>query len=151
MPIRKMEIKDIPAVLSIQDELQFQEWNEKQFSSEIKASYAACFVFEADSSDEILGYSIFHLMGPDSELLSIATVESQQRKGIGQKLLDAGLEQLDFANGDCCFLEVREGNAKARHFYEKNEFKMYSHRRNYYSDGENAILYRRENCQSSKV
>lgn len=149
MPIRKMEIADIPAVLAIQEELQFQEWNEKQFTSEIKATYAACFVYESEATasgalKEILGYSIFHIMGPDSELLSIATRSNQQQKGIGQQLLDAGFAQLDFAGGDCCFLEVREGNAKARRFYEKNKFKIYSTRKKYYSDGEDAVLYKTE-------
>lgn len=142
MPIRKMEISDIPAVLAIQEELQFQEWNEKQFSSEIKASYAYCIVYESDNIQQILGYAIFHMLGPDSELLSIATSGSHQGKGIGQKLLDAGFSQLDFANGDCCFLEVRQGNEKARRFYEKNGFKAYSTRKKYYTDGEDAVLYK---------
>lgn len=142
MPIRKMEIADIPAVLAIQEELQFQEWNEKQFTCEVKATYAACYVYEEDQ--KILGYSIFHIMGPDSELLSIATTGSQQQKGIGQQLLDAGFSLLDFTNGDCCFLEVREGNTKARKFYEKNKFKPYNVRKKYYSDGEDAVLYKTE-------
>lgn len=149
MPVRKMEIADIPAVLAIQEELQFQEWNEKQFSSEIKASYAACFVYESDEPSsredtQILGYSIFHIMGPDSELLSIATTGNHQQKGIGQQLLDAGFSLLNFSEGDCCFLEVREGNSKARRFYEKNHFKAYSTRKKYYSDGEDAVLYKTE-------
>lgn len=153
MPIRKMEIADIPAVLAIQEELRFQEWNQRQFESEIHATYAACFVYESDDDNctasgeackKILGYSIFHILGPDSELLSIATTGSQQQKGIGQKLLDAGFDLLDFSNGDCCFLEVREGNAKARKFYEKNKFKSYSVRKKYYSDGEDAVLYKTE-------
>lgn len=148
MPIRKMEIADIPAVLSIQSELQFQEWNEKQFSSEIRANYAYCVVYEANGSlpeKGILGYAIFHILGPDSELLSIATRSNQQRQGIGQKLLDAGFSQLDFSNGDCCFLEVRYGNDKARKFYEKNGFKEYSTRKKYYADGEDAVLYKKQN------
>lgn len=171
MPICKMEISDIPAVLAIQDELRFQEWKEKQFASEINASYACCIVYESDESNEsddsndsfgnfekascntanscgisnrqIQGYAIFHILGPDSELLSIATRESAQHKGIGQKLLDAGFAQLDFSAGDCCFLEVRDGNAKARRFYEKNGFTIYGTRKKYYADGEDAILYKR--------
>lgn len=146
MSIRKMKIEDIPAVLAIQAELQFQDWNEKQFSSEIRASYAYCVVYENedDPSKEILGYAIFHILGPDSELLSIATQTKQQQKGIGQQLLDSGFSQLDFNNGDCCFLEVRESNSKARRFYEKNHFRIYSTRKKYYSDGEDAILYKTE-------
>jgi len=141
MPIRKMEIADVPAVLAIQEELQFQEWNEKQFASEIRANYAYCVVYEEDG--QVLGYAIFHTMGPDSELLSIATRSNQQKRGIGQQLLDAGFAQLNFAEGDCCFLEVREGNEKARRFYERNGFQSYSIRKKYYADGENAVLYKR--------
>jgi len=136
-----MEIADIPAVLAIQEELQFQEWNEKQFASEIRANYAYCVVYE--ESGTILGYAIFHILGPDSELLSIATGSKQQQKGIGQQLLDSGFSQLNFEEGDSCFLEVRVGNEKARRFYEKNGFQSYSTRKKYYADGEDAVLYKR--------
>lgn len=139
MPIREMKESDLPQVLAIQRELSFQDWNERQFLSEIRASYARCVVYETDES--IAGYAVFHLMGPDSELLSIATKASTQRKGIGTALLQAGLEKLDFDAGDKMFLEVREGNAKARSFYEKHGFTAYGKRERYYSDGENAILY----------
>lgn len=138
MPIREMKESDLPQVLAIQRELSFQDWNEKQFLAEIRASYALCVVCETDSVE---GYAVFHLMGPDSELLSIATKPSVQRKGIGTALLQAGLERLDFSAGDKMFLEVREGNSKARSFYEKHGFAPYGNRARYYSDGENAILY----------
>lgn len=137
MQLRKMTENDLPQVLDLQRELAFQDWNEKQFLSEIKASYAYCVVCEIDG--KIQGYAIFHLLGPDSELLSIATRETEQRKGIGSQLLHAGLDQL--TNEDQCFLEVRDGNTKARAFYEKHGFKLYNVRKKYYADGEDAALY----------
>jgi len=73
--------------------------------------------------------------------LSIATRSSEQRKGIGAQLLHAGLDQLTESD-DQCFLEVRDGNAKARAFYEKHGFKLYNVRKKYYSDGEDAALYK---------
>lgn len=139
MPIRKMTENDLPQVLELQRELAFQDWNEKQFLAEIRASYAYCVVYECEG--KIQGYAIFHLMGPDSELLSIATRETEQRRGIGSQLLHAGLDQLT-ASDDQCFLEVRDGNVKARAFYEKHGFKLYNVRKKYYSDGEDAALYR---------
>ena len=139
MQLREMTENDLPQVLELQRELAFQDWNEKQFLSEIRASYAYCVVCEDET--KLLGYAIFHLLGPDSELLSIATRASEQRKGIGSQLLKAGLDKLT-ENGDQCFLEVRDGNAKARAFYEKHGFKLYSVRKKYYSDGENAALYK---------
>ena len=148
MQLRQMNENDLPQVLELQRELAFQDWNEKQFSSEIRASYAYCVVCEDDcgssnhdASRALLGYAIFHLLGPDSELLSIATRSSEQRKGIGSQLLKAGLDKLT-ESGDQCFLEVRDGNAKARAFYEKHGFKLYSVRKKYYSDGEDAALYK---------
>ena len=139
MPIRKMTENDLPQVLELQRELAFQDWNEKQFLAEIRASYAYCVVYECEG--KIQGYAIFHLMGPDSELLSIATRETEQRRGIGSQLLHAGIDQLT-ASDDQCFLEVRDGNVKARAFYEKHGFKLYNVRKKYYSDGEDAALYR---------
>lgn len=139
MLLRQMTENDLPQVLELQRELAFQDWNEKQFSSEIRVSYAYCVVCEDDG--KLLGYAIFHLLGPDSELLSIATRTSEQRKGIGSQLLKAGLDKLT-ENGDQCFLEVRDGNVKARAFYEKHGFKLYSIRKKYYSDGEDAALYK---------
>ena len=139
MKLREMTENDLPQVLELQRELAFQDWNEKQFLSEIRASYAYCVICEDDG--KLLGYAIFHLLGPDSELLSIATRTSEQRKGIGSQLLKAGLDKLT-ESGDQCFLEVRDGNAKARAFYEKHGFKLYSVRKKYYSDGEDAALYK---------
>ncbi len=157
MPVREMKIDDLPQVLQIQKALAFQDWNERQFCAEIAAGYALCVVFEGGAQsnstqsnedprlrgDNILGYAIFHLMGPDSELLSIATSSAHQCSGIGTALLDAGLAHLDFAKGDKVFLEVREGNTKARRFYEKHGFEPYAERKKYYADGENAILYQK--------
>ena len=159
-----MKIDDLPQVLQIQKALAFQDWNERQFIAEITANYALCVVYEEAQSnsaqsnedprlgsatlttgrgDDILGYAVFHLMGPDSELLSIAANASHQRAGIGTALLNAGLAHLDFAKGDKMFLEVREGNTKARRFYEKHGFEPYAVRKKYYADGENAILYQK--------
>ena len=141
MPVREMKVDDLPQVLEIQKALAFQDWNERQFCAEIAAGYALCVVYEDGA--HILGYAIFHLMGPDSELLSIATSASEQHRGIGTSLLQAGLERLDFEKGDKMFLEVREGNANARRFYEKHGFAAYASRKNYYADGENAVLYQK--------
>ena len=142
MPIRQMNSADIPAVLKIQGELSFQDWNERQFEQEIKAPYTCAVVYENEGA--ILGYAVFHLLGADSELLSIAVKDTAQRSGIGGKLLLAGLSQLDLEKNDCCFLEVRENNLKARRFYENHGFTLFGIRKRYYADGENAALYRTE-------
>lgn len=142
MPIREMKESDLTRVLEIQQELAFQDWNESQFAAELRANYALCVVHEADQgAPQINGYAVFHLLGPDSELLSIAVSRDCQHKGLGKALLNAGLSRLSPEDKDRCFLEVREGNSTARKFYEKNGFKLFGKRKHYYSDGENACLY----------
>ena len=139
MPIRPMTEADLPAVLQLQSTLAFQTWNEKQFLSELHASYALCLVDE--ESGTLAGYAIFHLMGSDSELLSIAVAPQFQRQGLASRLLTEGLSKLG-TQDDACFLEVRQGNAPARTLYEKHGFIEYGERKNYYNDGETAILYK---------
>jgi ribosomal-protein-alanine N-acetyltransferase len=131
---------DLPSVLNLQNTLGFQKWNEKQFLSELRASYALCLVDK--EAGTFAGYAIFHLMGSDSELLTIAVDPKFQRKGIASALLHEGLDKLNRENGDHCFLEVRQGNDRARSLYEKHGFQAYSQRERYYDDGETAILYK---------
>ena len=140
MPIRPMTEADLPSVLALQGTLGFQKWNERQFLSELRASYALCLVYE--DAETFAGYTIFHLMGSDSELLTIAVDPKFQRKGIASTLLNEGLGKLNQENGDHCFLEVREGNSAAKALYEKHGFQPYGQRERYYDDGETAILYK---------
>ena len=81
-------------------------------------------------------------MEADSELLTIAVAPEFQRKGIASALLRHGLGKLNRDKGDHCFLEVREGNSKARALYEKHGFQAYGKRERYYDNGETAILYK---------
>ena len=147
MPIRPMTEADLPAVLQLQSVLAFQTWNERQFLSEVRANYALCLVNEEGGS--LAGYAIFHLMGGDSELLSIAVAPQFQRQGLASRLLTAGLNKLT-SLGDACFLEVRQGNSPARTLYEKHGFVEYGERKKYYDDGETAILYKWQPQTGSK-
>lgn len=62
-------------------------------------------------------------------------------KGYGQELLKFAL---DLLKNYVITLEVRESNAKAIHLYEKYGFKGLCKRKNYYSNGEDAIMMIRE-------
>lgn len=140
MPIRNMQIADISEVLLIQNELGFLAWTIDEYKRELNAPYTYAIVYTSDC--KILGYAMFHILGEDSELLNIAVSKNAQCRGIGSKLLEAGLLQLDFTKGDCCFLEVRESNNQARRFYENHGFVLFATRKKYYANGENAALYR---------
>ena len=48
---------------------------------------------------------------------------------------------------DKAFLEVREGNSSAILLYRSCGFKAAGRRKNYYSNGEDALLMERELCE----
>lgn len=82
----------------------------------------------------------------EAEIYNIAVHDAFRGKGIGGNLLEALFYRLAHRhNNVCVWLEVRESNAAAIGFYEKNKFEIYRTRRNFYADpSENALIMRRE-------
>lgn len=89
--------------------------------------------------DEIVGYGIFHDAIDIIELIKIGVLPEKQRQGIGEKIM-AEIEEIRDI-----LLEVRESNKKAINFYKKLGFKECSKRKNYYRDGETAIIMIKNN------
>ncbi|MGL5000141.1 MAG: GNAT family N-acetyltransferase [Cetobacterium sp.] len=82
------------------------------------------------------GYLILHDSYDIYEIMKIGVRKELRGKKIGYKLIKFYLENFDKA----LFLEVRESNEIARQFYEKIGFISIGKRKNYYSNGETAIL-----------
>ncbi|WP_297596317.1 GNAT family N-acetyltransferase [uncultured Cetobacterium sp.] len=87
-------------------------------------------------NEEIKGYLIIHDSYDIFEIMKIAVKEEYRNSGVAEKLVQFYLE-LEEKN---LFLEVREGNIVAQNFYKKLKFKVVGKRKNYYSNGESAIL-----------
>lgn len=85
---------------------------------------------------EIKGYLILHDSCDVYEIMKIGVQNDFRNKKIGKELIDFYLDRYD----KNLFLEVRESNLVARTFYEKMGFVIVGKRKNYYSNGESAIL-----------
>ncbi|MBS9338551.1 GNAT family N-acetyltransferase [Fructobacillus sp. M2-14] len=73
----------------------------------------------------------------EAELDLIAVQPGMQGQGLGQAVLEEWLSEL----GPCrILLEVAENNIRARNLYLKFGFSAYHERKNYYPDGQTAIL-----------
>lgn len=59
----------------------------------------------------------------ESRMLSIAVDPDYQRRGIGKRLMMAGLDLLRKSGVEKVMLEVRAGNAPAQHIYQKMGFR----------------------------
>lgn len=74
------------------------------------------------------------------ELLKIAVCPKHQKKGIAKKLLSYVANDMRDLGAQSMILEVRKSNQNAIGFYEKLNLTKISKRKNYYSDGEDALI-----------
>lgn len=78
----------------------------------------------------------------DAELLYVFTAGAHRGKGIAQKLMADLIFTLKHeTSAQTLSLEVRPSNTAAIKLYESFGFKILSRRRNYYKNGEDALVY----------
>jgi len=100
-------------------------------------------VAENNASSQTVGFLVAHQLRPEWELENIVVSGSEQRKGLGKRLLSAFIARVKRAAGASILLEVRESNVAARALYEKSGFSQVGARKSYYQNPlEDAILYR---------
>jgi ribosomal-protein-alanine N-acetyltransferase len=82
------------------------------------------------------------LYADEAEILSLAVVPEQRRKGIGNALLAACEEAWRKAGVRGAWLEVRRDNRGALKLYEQRGWTDAGLRRGYYEDGVDAVVMR---------
>lgn len=140
MMVRPLHPADLEALLALDAATHSPPWSASQWQDSL--ANHLCLGLEADG--KLIGFAIAMLLPPDeAELLLIAVEPSLQAQGLGKKLFADLLAAL--AKHQCrqLFLEVRESNVRARHFYAATGMAEIGRRKNYYpaSDGrEDALL-----------
>ena len=86
--------------------------------------------------EDVKGYLILHDSYDLYEIMKIAVKKEFRNKRIGEQLINFYLNNWK----QNLFLEVRESNKIAMYFYEKIGFVNIGKRKNYYPNGETAIL-----------
>ncbi|MBR7553656.1 GNAT family N-acetyltransferase [Allobacillus sp. GCM10007491] len=133
--IRLMEEKDIPSVqhvahMSWHDTYEgiipkkvrnvFLEkaYNKPMLEKKLENSI----IFVATDEENVIGYAHFTPVDEngDSLLAAIYLLPSVQNKGVGSKLLEEGIKQLNGIR--TITLEVEEENEAAKRFYKRKEF-----------------------------
>ena len=85
----------------------------------------------ADNSRGPIGFSLVRAVADEAELLLLAVDPAEQRRGIGQALLDHFIAGALAAGAHRLHLEVRDGNP-AIELYRASGFSAAGRRRNYY-------------------
>jgi ribosomal-protein-alanine N-acetyltransferase len=138
--MRKMEEKDLPAVLALENEL-FPEspWPRSEYLYELNENPFSNLWVEEENG-EIIGYIDWWILYEKAQLANIGVAKKAQKKGIGRKLLKKCIAHAEEKGCETLSLEVRVTNDPAIRLYHQFGFIDAAIRKNYYENGEDAIL-----------
>ncbi|MBV9734642.1 MAG: GNAT family N-acetyltransferase [Acidisphaera sp.] len=88
------------------------------------------------------GMALAQAAAEQSDLLTIAVIPAARRAGLGAALLRAAMQEAARRGAAAMFLEVAETNTPARALYAAAGFVPVGRRRDYYTDGGDALVLR---------
>lgn len=95
----------------------------------------------AKQNDKVIGYISGYFIDGIGEIYNFLVDDIYQRQGIGNMLFD---KLMEINKVTSLTLEVRDSNQKGYNFYLKKGFKEISVRKNYYKNGDDAIVMIKE-------
>ena len=130
--ISPMKDKDIPAVVEIEAR-SFKYPKPKAVFHEDEHKYLV-----ARDEEKIVGYIGIEKILDEVHIINMAVDPGYRDKGVGKRLMQHVLN-----DEEVFFLEVRVSNETAKKIYERYGFKVINTRKEYYADGEDALIMRR--------
>jgi [ribosomal protein S18]-alanine N-acetyltransferase len=88
------------------------------------------------------GLALLRVTADEAEVLTIGVIPARRRQGIARALLVESMHQARALGVRAIFLEVGVWNRAARALYEAAGFKEVGRRRQYYANGEDALILR---------
>lgn len=132
MKIREMQIDDLEAAISIEEELFSQPWTAEGFFSFWLRADALFFV--AEEAGEVVGYCGVLMVLDQGDVINVGVRQKWQRRGIGQSLMEVLIRETASRGVTTLFLEVRISNQAAISLYESLGFRQVGLRKGYYQD-----------------
>ncbi|MFW6038155.1 MAG: ribosomal protein S18-alanine N-acetyltransferase [Candidatus Saliniplasma sp.] len=135
--IRKCKRKDIPMVLTIEKKSFEYPYSDRIFYSFLNSDK----FLVAEHKKKVVGYIMAAVRRDEGVIISIAVHPDFRRQGIGKMLMKDVIALLDT---DKVSLTLREYNISALRFYSKLGFKIKGMLKEYYENGDNAIIMKRD-------
>lgn len=124
-----MTIHDLDRVMAVEVQAYPFPWTRGHFTDSLAAGYLAQLLV---SGDELLGYYVAMPGVDELHLLNLTVAPAHQRRGHARALLAHLAEAARAAGAAQVWLEVREGNERARWLYERWGFERVGLRKGYY-------------------
>jgi [ribosomal protein S18]-alanine N-acetyltransferase len=130
MQMRPMTVRDLNAVLAIENRAYSFPWTRGNFVDSLAAGYHTLVL--ADAAVGIVGYFVAMAGVDEMHLLNLTVAPAWQGQGLGSRLLDALEDQCRRLALAAIWLEVRGSNERARALYRQRGFGEVGLRRGYY-------------------
>lgn len=139
--IRFAERGDVDAIEQIAQQSCKNPWNYQQLHEELDFDFTYLYCAELDG--EVVGFADMHIAGGDAHINEIAVRGVYRRRGIGDRLMHACIEEAMRQECGVLTLEVREKNLPARGLYESLGFSIVGVRPRFYKNpDDNAVVMR---------
>lgn len=140
--IREMVPSDLAAVMEIENLCFISPWSKTDLENEMNdKQFKNVWVIELSfqGAKIIGGFCIYYQTFSSGTIAQIAVHPSLQHRQLGTAMMDEIINDAYAKKIECLTLEVRENNIHAINFYLKNGFEKILVKKNYYSNGDNAI------------
>ena len=128
-----MAPETLDGVLAVEKQAYAHPWVLANFTDALASGYQAQLLLAGDT---LLGYFVAMKGVDEVHLLNITVAPDYQRQGWAHVMLDALALWARGQGAEWLWLEVRLGNLRAMHVYERQGFQRVGQRKNYYPNGQ---------------
>lgn len=139
-----MVAADLPQVLELERLAFPKPWTPGLFLHELKLSFSRLHLARSSNgARRLLGYVCWWVIGDEIHILNLAVHPDARRGGTGRALVQRVLDDAAAHDAASVSLEVGRSNQAAAGLYRAMGFSEIGMRRNYYGEGEDAIIMER--------
>jgi len=139
--IRLIEYNDLETLKSLENECFVSPWKESDLLYEMKVNPINT-IYVAIDENKVVGFIDYMTTFNSATISQIAVTKSYRKQGVATMLLKKMFESFPTSGDEVVeftTLEVRASNVAAQKLYIKNGFEVITTKKNYYSNGEDAI------------
>ena len=119
-------------------------WTKSQWEIELTDPKRICLGVIEFETKKLLGLCSAWLVIDELHITFIAVDPMHQRKGLGKFLLSTLFKRSKSLQANHIHLEVKDNNEPAKAFYKYMGFRMVGNRSNFYKDGRDALILKKE-------
>lgn len=136
--LRRYNENDIESIIDLENKTINTSLGYDMLKNNLENEMNHYYVYEL--RDNIVGYISIVFDGYIAEILNFCVEPAYQNNKIGTKILEEIFVIYENKKCESLILEVRQSNERAIHLYTKLGFEKISVRKNYYTNGENALV-----------